>query len=122
MKRVVVVLIIVTILIVIINVTGNNSGTGKIQRYGRLRQELAYLSEIKEVQWYECEDNNVYVGFEPIPNDWQMIVKGAALRGNEAIDFGCHVWAVPANKYGWRPGDSSFLGEVTARHGRISDN
>ena len=84
-----------------------------------LNKELSYLSEIPEVSWYEVERNNVYIGFSPLPDDWGIIIKGAALRGNKVINFGCHVWAVDANKMGWRPGDSPFYGEVTARHGKL---
>ena len=84
-----------------------------------LNKELSYLSEVPEIVWYEVERNNVYIGFSPLPEDWEMIIKGAALRGNQAINFGCHVWAVDANKKGWRPGDSPFYGEITARHGKL---
>ena len=75
------------------------------ERYGNrqvvLRKELSYLSDIPEVAWIEIERNSVYVGFSSLPSDWEMIIKGAALRGNEALNFGCHVWAVHANKKGW---------------------
>ena len=84
-----------------------------------LRKELSYLSDIPEVAWIEIEENSVYVGFNSLPKDWEMIIKGAALRGNNATNFGCHVWAVDANKKGWRPGDSPFYGEFTARHGKL---
>lgn len=84
-----------------------------------LNKELSYLSEVPEIVWYEIERNNVYIGFSPLPEDWEMIIKGAALTGNHAINFGCHVWAVDANKKGWRPGDSPFYGEVTARYGKL---
>ena len=84
-----------------------------------LHEELSYLTDIPEVAWIEIERNNVYVGFKSLPKDWEMIIKGAALRGNEAIDFGCHVWAVDADKKGWRPGDSPFYGEFSARYGRL---
>lgn len=84
-----------------------------------LREELSYLSDIPEVAWIEIERNNVYVGFYSLPDDWEMIIKGAALRGNKAINFGCHVWTVDANKKGWRPGDSPFYGEFSARYGKL---
>ena len=84
-----------------------------------LREELSYLSDIPEVAWIEVEKNSVYVGFSLLPNDWEMIIKGAALRGNKATNFGCHVWAVDADKKGWRPGDSPFYGEFTARYGKL---
>jgi hypothetical protein len=84
-----------------------------------LRQELSYLNDIEEVAWYEVDDNDVIVGFEPLPEDWELVIRGAALRGNRAIDFGCHVWAVKAKDRGWRPGTGPYYGEVTARQGKI---
>jgi predicted nucleic acid-binding Zn ribbon protein len=94
------------------------SSTSDIQTQ-TLHKELQYLSDIPEIAWFEIEGNNVYVGFNTLPEDWEMIIKGAALRGNQAINFGCHVWAVDAQKKGWRPGDSSFFGEFSARYGKI---
>jgi len=88
-------------------------------REATLREELLYLNEIEEIAWWEVEDNNVYIGFRELPSDWQWIIRGAALRGNKAIDFGCHVWAVRGRAPGWRPGDPGFVDQVTARYGRV---
>jgi len=84
-----------------------------------LKKELSYLGEIKEVKWWEVDDNNVYIGFDPVPEDWELITKGAALRGNKTIDFGCHAWAVSGGAKRWRPGNGPYLGEFTARYGRV---
>ena len=89
------------------------------EKESKLKESLLYLSEIQEIAWYEIEGNDIYIGFSKLPDDWRMIIKGAAIKGNEAINFGCHVWAVDASKRGWRPGDSSYYGEVTARYGKI---
>ena len=48
-----------------------------------------------------------------------MVIKGAAIAGNKAINFGVHVWAIKASEKGWRPGDGHFYKEVTARYGKI---
>ena len=93
--------------------------TQVIPRTQLVRAALSYLDEVPEVAWYEVADNDVYVGFAPLPQDWEGVIRGAALRCNRAIDFGCHVWAVAADQKGWRPGNSSYYGEATARHGRI---
>ncbi|MBN2182495.1 MAG: hypothetical protein JW715_11335 [Sedimentisphaerales bacterium] len=79
-----------------------------------LREELSYLSDIPEVAWFEIESNNVYVGFSSLPNDWEKIIKNAAQKGKAAINFGCHVYAISADKKGWRPGDSPFYGEFSS--------
>jgi hypothetical protein len=86
-----------------------------------LANAMSYLAGISEIEWYEVHNNNVYIGFNTFPSDWRTIINGAALRGNEAIDFGVHVWAINANRIskGWRPGDGSYYEEVTARYGKI---
>ena len=88
----------------------------------KLQKELAYLWEIiPEVRWCEIEGNDVFIGFDPLPDDWKAIIAGAALRGNKAINLGCNVWAVRAQHKGWRPGAGPYYGEITARYGRIED-
>lgn len=95
----------------------------RLDREIALQKAMSYFSEISEIEWYEIQRNNIYIGFKQLPSNWQIIINGAALRGNETIDFGVHVWAINANKFnkGWRPGDGPYYGEVTARHGRIED-
>ena len=89
-------------------------------RERRAKTALKYLDDIEEIKWVQFEDNNAYIGFDPLPNDWQAIIRAAALHANKATDFGFHVWAVKAEARGWRPGSSrSLYGEVTARHGKI---
>ena len=95
------------------------TGGSSASRQSILHREMAYLEELPEVAWYEVQGNNVYVGFRTLPVDWKTVINGAALHGNKAIDFGCHVWAVHADKRGWRPGDGPFYGESTARYGRL---
>ena len=100
------------------------NGTGKQESINTetvLNNAMSYLSGISEIEWYEISKNDIYIGFKTLPSDWQIIINGAALKGNKAIDFGVHVWAINANKFskGWRPGDGSFYGEVTTRYGKI---
>lgn len=84
-----------------------------------LMTELNYLNDIGEVSWLEIDGNNVYIDFEPLPSDWNTIIRAAALNGNRAIDFGVHVWAMSGKQKGWRPGDSGYTGNATARYGKI---
>ena len=86
-----------------------------------VRAALSYLDEVSEVAWYDVAENDVYVGFAPLPLDWEGVIRGVALRCNRAIDFGCHVWALAADQRGWRPGSGSYYGEATARYGRIEN-
>ena len=45
------------------------------------------------------DNNNLYVYFSDLPTDYKSIMRSWALQGNFAIDFGVHVWAVPADCY-----------------------
>lgn len=85
-----------------------------------LEKRLSYLSELPEVSWVEIENNNVYIGFNAIPDDLGTIVRAAAFHGNKAIDFGVHVWAVDTKYIGWRPaGDNPYICTATARYGKV---
>ena len=46
------------------------------------------------------------MSFSPLPNNYENIIRVAALKGNKKIDFGVHVWAVKNKPAGWRPGNS----------------
>lgn len=110
----------ILIAIVIFLVVGRNGNKSNEKNY-TVEQTLSYLNEIEEVKWVKIEKNNAYIGFNPCPDDWLLIIKAAALRANKATDFGFHVWAVDASKYedDWRPGKGKAIGETTARHGKI---
>ncbi|MBP3773450.1 MAG: hypothetical protein J6I53_12325 [Treponema sp.] len=110
----------ILIAIVIFLVVGRNGNKSNEKNY-TVEQTLSYLNEIEEVKWVKIEKNNAYIGFNPCPDDWLLIIKAAALRANKATDFGFHVWAVDASKYedDWRPGNGKAIGETTARHGKI---
>ena len=86
-----------------------------------LRTELKYLNGIPEIQWWEVVENKVFMSFSPVPNDYVIIIRDAALKGNKRIDFGVHVWAVKNQPAGWRPGNSPYLGVVTARYGEFEE-
>ncbi|MBT4208877.1 hypothetical protein HOE22_11150 [Candidatus Woesearchaeota archaeon] len=85
----------------------------------QLKSLMVYLDDISEVKWWEVDDNTIYINFNPVPSDWNAIIRGLALSGNEKIGFGVHVWALKNKSRGWRPGDSGYLGNVTARYGKI---
>lgn len=89
-----------------------------------LHRELeGFFMDIPEVAWCKFDGNTVYVGFKTYPADGEAILRGAALHGNAAINFGCHVWAVHADQinnppyYGMLSG--KWYDEVTARYGRF---
>lgn len=114
----------ILIVIVIFFVFGKKGNANKNTETNlTVEQTLSYLNEIEEVKWVRIEKNNAYVGFNPCPDDWLLIIKAAALRANKATDFGFHVWAVDASKYedDWRPGNGKAIGETTARHGKIEN-
>ena len=74
---------------------------------------------IPELQWIDIKSNNVYLGFSVPPSDVDWIVKGAALKCNLAIDFGCHVWAVDARDRPFVAGEGRYYQEATARNGKV---
>ena len=89
-----------------------------------LRHELeGFFMDIPEVKWVKFNNNSIYVGFSPYPIDGEAILKGAALHGNQVINFSCHVWAVHADQKNNSPYYGTMNGkwykEVTARYGRI---
>ncbi len=84
-----------------------------------LREKLSYLDNITEIEWVEFEQNSVYIGWKRLPKNFIQINHQAALRGNAAIDFGAHVWSVPAESLRWRPGHGTYYCETTARQGKI---
>ena len=89
-----------------------------------LRKELeGYLLDIPEVKWCRFVDNSIYVGFDPFPEDGEAIITSTAYHGNQAINFGCHVWAVYADQknnppyYGTMKG--KWYAEQTCRYGQF---
>jgi len=86
-----------------------------------LPKRLAYLNEIPDVAWVEFEQNNVYIGFRRVPSDLRNIVNGAAFAGNKEID-GVHVWAVPEDQRGFKPGSGPYICSATARYGKVQKN
>ncbi len=99
----------------------SRASTSSLSRASTLKTALSYLQDIEEVAWVDFVGNTVYVGFSKRPYDLDLIIGAAALIGNEAIDFGVHVWAVDGSRFnaGWRPGDGPYYKSVTARYGRI---
>jgi hypothetical protein len=103
----------------------SSSASPKSSREEIIRSDLSYLMDKKvapEIEWMDVDGNNVYIGFKKAPRDLSIIIRAAALSCNKAINFGCHVWAVPSNSNRpWRPGAGRYYEEVTARYGRIED-
>ena len=67
-----------------------------------LRNALSYLSNVSSVAWYEIDGNDIYVGFWFLSDDWRMIIKGVALKGSNALNSRCQVFAMDADKEAWR--------------------
>ena len=84
-----------------------------------LEETLSYLSTLEDVAWVHFDGNNVYVGFTRRPDDLDMVLRAAALKGNRAIDFGVHVWGIPADEP--RGSVDRVYGEASARYGKIKN-
>lgn len=89
------------------------------ERSKQMQQALLYLNDIKEIGWYHVYGNDVVVGFKSKPQDWELILKGVAVKANETINSGVHAWAVDASRKSYKPGNSGFWQCVTARNGKI---
>jgi len=93
-------------------------------REQELSKALAYLrTSVDEVAWVKFERNNAHVGLKERPSDLRLLCATAAMNGNRAMDFGCHVWfydtsraASPTTNV-----DLAFC-ECTARYGKVQDN
>lgn len=85
-----------------------------------LREEVAYLAELPNVEWHEVDGNNVYIGLKEFTEEDKLLVGLAALRGNRKINRGVHAWGIVGGKRGWRPGDAPKAAiERTARYGKM---
>ena len=61
--------------------------------YSVVEKRLAYLNDIEGVAQVAFEQNNVFIGFETLPDDYEVIVRAAAVHGNKALGRRVHVWA-----------------------------
>lgn len=61
--------------------------------YSVVEERLAYLKDIEGVAQVAFERNNVFIGFESLPEDYETIVRAAAVHGNKALNRRVHVWA-----------------------------
>jgi len=84
-----------------------------------LMTEMNYLNDISEIGWWEVDDNDVYINFNTLPSDWNMIVRAVALKGNKTTNFGVHVWVLSGKQKGWKPRDGGHIKQITARYGKI---
>ena len=82
-----------------------------------LERNLSYLKELPEIAWVRFDRNTVIIGIDRVPSDIQSIAQAAAFHGNRAIDFGVHVWVVPASST--CGAFKNYYGMTTARHGKI---
>ena len=108
--------------------TGSTSSPSPttIQPKGRedlARESVSYLlnkNAYPTIAWVDVNSNTINIGFTKKSREISAIIREAALRCNKAIDFGCHVWAIPANSTRpWRGGDGEYYENVTARYGGI---
>lgn len=76
-----------------------------VEREKLISQELEYLkNNVEEIEWIEVENNQIYIGFKSIPEDYESILRGASWRASRAIFYKVTVWGLPTWKYkkGWR--------------------
>jgi hypothetical protein len=72
----------------------------------RLQGELAYLKENSDIAWLELEGSSVFIGWKTIPEDFEVINRGAAFNAHKTIQDTAEVWSLRSWQQGWRPGSS----------------
>lgn len=121
---------VVAAIIVLVVLSGRQ---GRDDREQEVKSHFSYLDDLGEVSWWRIDKNNIYIGFSERPkievdiiagtkfesDPMDTIVRGAAVKGNKATDFGFHAWGVVSDNRQWRPGDGGFWVSHTARHGKI---
>jgi len=66
---IVVILTIVAVVVgVLISNSQGNSTPSEPKKNPRAEQALSYLSDIEEIKWVEIDNNNAYIGFDPLPS------------------------------------------------------
>jgi len=85
-----------------------------------LKERLYYLDDIEEVSWVKFHRNFVYIGFKTISPDICLIIAGAALQGNIALNYDTNVTAVNY-KFKKRPLEG-YICSAIARHGWVRQN
>ena len=107
------------VLVTIVMINGSPA-THRNQNSDQAKLEKVMLpyADLIDIDWVEVDGNNVYFGFSSVHDDIEAVTRAAAMRGNRETNFGVHVWAVPAESKGWRPGAGRYYGSATARSGK----
>lgn len=95
----------------------NNRSTQAV----KIASVSGHLDNIPEVKWYYIEDNAIYIAFDPIYDGYQQTCNATAFKGNKAIGFGTHVYALDGKKYHSfksLPSNWRFLYTATYRNGK----
>jgi len=59
--------------------SSNTTTPTTTKQSSKLQATLSYLHDIPEIQWVIFNDNTVYIGFNPIPDDLSLVIKAAAM-------------------------------------------
>ena len=123
MKKLILVVFIFLLVVFAIGVvtdgSSSSANSSSPNKTTTLNETLKYLNDMEAVSWWEVDGNDVYINFNDISFNYKAAIRMAATLGNRATDFGVHVWALNGKQRGWRPGDSGYLDNVTARYGKL---
>ncbi len=113
------------IVAVLVTATGCGEGEGGLSSLrhawtAEARATIEGYASRPEIEWVRIDANTIYLGVTHCDRDIEETARELALRGNEQLNFGCHVWVVPAGspRYGPDLISNSYF-NVTARYGRI---
>lgn len=96
-------------------------GGGTDTDNGALRQRLAYLEDLAQIEWVEFEGGDVYLGFHQRPSEFKSIVNTATAAGHKAHGRSVTVWAVAGAASGWRPSEGGVLCKASAALGSVRE-
>jgi hypothetical protein len=88
---------------------------------GQLHLAINYLADLPEVRSISVENTDISIIFDHKPDNWNQIIRIAALRGSQATGEYIHVWAFLRKSEKLFQIEHDFIGETTAYRGLIVD-
>lgn len=88
-----------------------------------LKSGIHFLNDIKNVDWYRVDGRHIIIGWKgSLSEDFHSLNKRAAQNASRFILNRVYVWAVPAHKKDWLPGEGGQICISTAKAGSVKTN
>lgn len=107
------------LIVVVIAVCCGMFWSSKQSQEKKVADALKYLASVDEVAWYKIDNDNVFIGFKkPHPQDWNEIIRAAAIHGSRASGTSFSAWAISADDNP-KPTIEDSFGGTEAYRGKI---